>query len=83
MAVWRLGAGARGPHDCVRPAPGAFEFHLRGLAFGQKPTAMAAPDLAAIVRLHGSLHSCAPYNIRLLCAVSLETQKTGGNSARC
>lgn len=43
---------------------------------------MAASDLTAIVRLHGSLHSCAPYNIRLLCAVSLETQ-TGGNSARC
>ena len=28
MAVWRLGAGARGPQDGVRPAAGAFELDM-------------------------------------------------------
>lgn len=28
---------------------------------------MTASDLVAIIRFHGSLHSCAPYNMHLLC----------------
>ena len=67
MAVWRLGAGARGPQDGVRPAAGAFELDMGifGPASGQQFAAMAAADLCAVLLFHGVQSGCAPCHNRL------------------
>ena len=70
----RLGVGARGPQDGVRPAAGAIELHDTGLTFGQEFAALAAPDFFENFLLHDGVKSLHPNeNLSIVPLVSPET----------
>ena len=61
VAVVRFGAGARGPQIVERPAAGAFDGQVKGVALTEFTPAMGTADVRVFVGLsHGYGCCCAP-----------------------